>query len=64
MAEFCKQYSKALGAPPGYSDFAGMEPGSIVLCEGCGHIQIGYEGQCISPDCLVDHVTGKERKDG
>lgn len=60
MADFCKQCSTALfgvdsrdlaeliskeDAEKGFST-------STVLCEGCGPIQVNYEGACISPDCI------------
>ena len=62
MAEFCKQCSLELFGED-YGDFAGLTSkkqykkgfAAIVLCEGCGPIQVDPEGKCISPDCLKNH---------
>lgn len=58
MAEFCEACSKELGHP--YGDFRGLtsnenwENGkaALVLCEGCGPIQVNPAGFCVSNDCL------------
>ncbi len=34
----------------------------VVICEGCGAIQVDYEGKCISTDCLEKH-NKKEKHD-
>lgn len=60
MAEFCKQCSiDTFGKD--FGDFKGMAPEEseglypIVLCEGCGPIQVDNEGSCVSNDCLEKH---------
>ena len=46
MSDFCKQCSKDLGAPEGWSDLNGIGPGVEVLCEGCGWIEVDDSGSC------------------
>lgn len=73
MADFCNQCSKDMGFSSG--DLAGLSKPEhtsqgrypVVICEGCGIIQVDHEGNCVSPDCHVDHSTGKlreKRRDG
>ena len=58
MADFCIQCADDLGIPQG--DLSGLtEKGDwkrglarVVICEGCGFIQVDPEGRCISDDCL------------
>lgn len=65
MADFCNQCSKAMGFPPG--DLAGLSSAEdtakgrypLVICEGCGGIQVDHEGNCVSPDCHVNHAEGE-----
>lgn len=55
MADFCSQCSEELFGKD-YRDFAGMvESGffPIVICEGCGVIQVDSEGRCVSEDCMM-----------
>jgi hypothetical protein len=58
MADFCEQCSKRLGFlsndMKGITSKEDYEEGlaCIVLCEGCGTIQVDPEGNCISKDCL------------
>lgn len=60
MAEFCKQCAAAMGFEP---DFVGASTAEdtanglfvVVLCEGCGPIQVDHTGKCISTDCLEKH---------
>jgi hypothetical protein len=62
MADFCKQCSLEIFGED-FGDLAGLIPEELVktgvrvvaLCEGCGPIQVDYEGRCISPDCLEQH---------
>ncbi len=63
MADFCKQCSLA-GFGDDYGDLAGLITeddtksgfvSSVVLCEGCGPIQVDHTGKCISTDCLEKH---------
>lgn len=54
MANYCKQCSKELFGLP--SDFKGItkpntDKFAVVLCEGCGSIQVDSDGKCISEDC-------------
>lgn len=60
MADFCAQCAEALGFED-LNDLAGIthpedfnEHGRacVVICEGCGPIQVDPAGNCISPDCL------------
>jgi len=50
MADFCNQCAKSLALPHG--DLAGLDLYTVVLCEGCGAIQVDEYGNCISRDCL------------
>lgn len=59
MAEFCYQCTEdVLGIPGKYNDFSGMgevakhEQGlhCNVLCEGCGHIQVDFQGKRVGPN--------------
>jgi hypothetical protein len=53
MAEFCNQCAKKLGRPTG--DFANLVSwwkhykgfGAIVLCEGCGLVQVDRRGNFV-----------------
>ena len=61
MADFCNQCAASMGLPPG--DLAGVTTpqmiragrAAIVICEGCGQIQVDPDGCCISEDCLHKH---------
>lgn len=61
MADFCKQCAEDLGFPQ--SDFIGLTTKEntekklfpVVLCEGCGPIQVDHEGVCVSVDCVHKH---------
>lgn len=64
MADFCKQcgieiFGEDLGDLAGLSTeentAAGLYP--VVLCEGCGCIQVDHTGQCVSDDCLKKHIN-------
>lgn len=66
MAEFCNQCAKYWDLPP---DFVGLTPKEawadgkavVVLCEGCGVIQVDPEGNCVSEDCLCNgHKGGRD----
>lgn len=62
MADFCQQCSEELFGKD-FGDFAGQttpemwEQGyhAVVLCEGCGPIQVDPEGRCVSEDCEKPH---------
>ncbi len=59
MADFCKQCSiEILGED--FHDLSGLcsdLESVLVLCEGCGPIQVNNEGKCLSSDCLKNHLT-------
>ena len=59
MADFCKACAeKVLGFDT--KDMAGLtvpeawahKRAALVLCEGCGPIQVDPEGNCVTPNCL------------
>lgn len=66
MADFCKQCSYVMfGTEPDQYDNGGDLQGiitaedtanglvsSVVICEGCGPIQVDHNGACVSVDCL------------
>ncbi len=62
MADFCNQCCKDMGFPTGV-DLAGLSTEEdtkkglypVVLCEGCGPIQVDHLGNCVSSDCLEKH---------
>lgn len=63
MAEFCKECSIALFGKD-HNDLAGTITAedtaagyvsSVVICEGCGPIQVDHEGLCKSEDCVGEH---------
>ena len=62
MASFCKQCSIA-NFGEDFGDLKGIthpedwekELACVVICEGCGFIQVDPEGNCISKDCLEKH---------
>ena len=56
MADFCRQCSVLLGAPPGYSDF----PDDVVLdlCEGCGQYVKLENGACVDSNCPIHGTEG------
>jgi len=58
MAEFCKKCSTKLFGKDSEDFFALSTPTQteqelypLVLCEGCGAIQVNHLGECVSPDC-------------
>lgn len=58
MADFCNQCAKELNFPSG--DLAGitkqvdwvLKQAALVICEGCGPIQVDPDGNCVSSDCF------------
>lgn len=62
MADFCSQCSLDIFGWD-YKELAGVTPPesqdegkyAVVLCEGCGPIQVDTEGNCISADCYEKH---------
>lgn len=61
MADFCKQCADGLGFPEsdlkGLTDQDSWKEGlaTVVLCEGCGAIQVDPDGRCVSSDCYRRH---------
>lgn len=65
MADFCKACSiKNFGND--YEDLKNITKekdwkegkASVVICEGCGVIQVNLEGNCVSEDCLEKGKPG------
>lgn len=62
MSEFCKACSIDIFGEDS-KDFVGITTkeafaqglACVVLCEGCGPIQVDPEGICISKNCLCNH---------
>ena len=61
MADYCFQCTRdILGVNPVYNDLAELSKPEdtakkmypVVLCEGCGPIQVNHLGICMSDDCL------------
>ena len=67
MADFCQQCSEEI-FDQDFKELAGITPfdawnddkASVVLCEGCGPIQVDPEGRCVSSDCLKKHSQSEE----
>lgn len=61
MADFCLQCSQMLGFD--HPDLDGLTTEedtknglyAVVLCEGCGPIQVDHTGRCICVDCAERH---------
>ncbi len=64
MADFCRQ----CWGEPYTEDLSGITTeeawqegkAAIVLCEGCGIIQVDPQGNCISPDCFEKEKPGHQ----
>jgi hypothetical protein len=65
MADFCKQCTEQhLGMDGTKNDMVGLSTYedtknglySMVLCEGCGPVQVDHTGKCVSVDCMHKHV--------
>jgi hypothetical protein len=60
MADFCMQCTEKLFGKDLKNDLSGLSTPEdttkglypVVICEGCGHIQVDHEGRCVSKDCL------------
>lgn len=70
MADFCTQCTAELLGEEGHSgDFVGLSTAAetaaglyqIVLCEGCGAIQVDHTGRCVSVDCIKRHGESSPR---
>lgn len=70
MADFCLQCSLEMFGPDIENDLKGISSETdtkaglfpLVLCEGCGPIQVDHTGKCVSEDCLENH-RGKSGHD-
>lgn len=59
MADYCQQCSEAIFGKD-FRELAGITSpegwaegkSCVVICEGCGPVQVDPEGRCISTDCL------------
>lgn len=61
MADYCKQCSKEIFDSI-LNDFYDLSVKDhpdgqyrTVLCDGCGQIQVTWDGTCVSEDCMGDH---------
>lgn len=68
MADFCKacseeHFDKDFGELAGITTGEAFADGraAVVICEGCGPIQVDPEGRCISVDCRL-HGESSEAK--
>lgn len=59
MSDFCKQcsidnFGKDFEELAGHStaEDTANKLYAIVICEGCGVIQVNHLGECVSPDCM------------
>lgn len=65
MADFCKACSIEYDGED-HGDLAGITRekhekeglAAVVICEGCGIIQVNHAGECVSPDCLKVGQSG------
>lgn len=70
MAEFCRQCAERLGLEGWEDDFKGLTSkknwaegkAALVLCEGCGPIQVDPDGKCVTKNCSEKH--GKKVENG
>lgn len=71
MADFCAQCTDELFGPDVDNDLSGIITeqdtaggfvSSVVICEGCGPIQVDHLGKCVSPDCLGNHAKTSNPK--
>lgn len=69
MADFCLQCTEVM-FPGSENDLSGLSTPEdtanglycVVLCEGCGAIQVDHLGRCVSVGCIENH--NKEKSDG
>jgi hypothetical protein len=62
MSDYCEQCSTAIFGED-FGDMAGLSTEDdtnkglfpVVLCEGCGAIQVDHTGKCVSHDCIEKH---------
>lgn len=62
MADFCRlcsieTFGEDIGDHAGHSTASDTAAGKypVVICEGCGIVQVDHEGNCVSVDCLKKH---------
>jgi len=62
MADFCRQCSHDMfgqdtGDLANISKVEDTNKGlyALVICEGCGLIQVDHTGSCVSEDCYANH---------
>lgn len=66
MADFCAQCSVDLFGED-FGDLEGLTPPlyqlynrfAVVICEGCGVIQVDTKGRCISRNCTERHGASR-----
>ena len=63
MSEFCLQCAKKHHTPNGFIGECKAGYFATVICEGCGVIQVNHLGECVSPDCDVNHKEESSRVD-
>ena len=71
MSEFCKQCSEQLFGRD-YHDLSGLSTPEdtakklypVVLCEGCGPIQVNHLGECMSEDETAEHIHKLNKQKG
>ena len=65
MANFCRQCSIRIFGED-FKELAELFPkedadkgfiSGVVICEGCGPIQVNYAGECVSSDCMRNGHT-------
>jgi len=61
MSEYCKQCSEVVFGYDRKDFFELCEDSGwlVVLCEGCGPIQVDRNGECVSVDCDLKHGADK-----
>ena len=63
MADFCRQCAEDMWGDANMTDLADLSTEAdtanrmypVVICEGCGVIQVDHTGLCVSEDCLLSH---------
>ena len=69
MADFCMQCTNGvLGMEGEENDLSGITTeadwnrglASVVICEGCGPIQVDPQGRCVSIGCMENHNTDEK----
>lgn len=68
MADFCKDCSENHFGED-YGELAGITTpaafaelrAAVVICEGCGPIQVDPDGRCVSSDCVIHGKSPEAR---